>query len=78
MNCGEHLLRDLMRRVQELNARRPSNRSGKLDQAFKITDLIRLHRRHKITPEEYRKYRDEVLGRRPRSSAGATDPGAAG
>lgn len=68
------LLRDLMRRVRELNARRPSNRSGKLDQAFKITDLIRLHRRHKITPEEYRRYRDEVLGLRRRSSSETTDP----
>jgi hypothetical protein len=68
------LLRDLMRQVRELKARKPSRRSGKLDQAFEITDLIRMHRLHKITPEEYRRYRDEVLGMRPCSSAGTPDP----
>jgi hypothetical protein len=68
------LLRDLMRQVRELKASRPSSRSGRLDQAFKITDLIRIHRQHNITPEEYQRYRDEVLGLRRRSSAGTSDP----
>src|SRR5262245_6440196 len=44
------LFRDLMRQVRELKASRPSSRGGKLDQAFKITDLIRIHQQHNITP----------------------------
>jgi hypothetical protein len=68
------LLRDLMHQVRELKANRPSSRHGKLDQAFKITELILTQRRHKITPEEYQRYRDEVLGLRPRSSVGTIDP----
>jgi hypothetical protein len=68
------LLRDIMHQVRELKARKPSRRGGQLDQAFQITELIRLHRQHNITPEEYHKYRDEVLGLRRRSSAGTSDP----
>jgi len=68
------LVRDLMRQVRELKARAPSSRNRKLDQASRITELMIVHRRNKITPEEYRKYREEVLGLRPRSGAGATDP----
>lgn len=68
------LLRDLIRQVRELKASRPPSRRGKLDQAFKITELIRIQRQHKITPEEYQRYRDEVLGLRPRSSVGTKDP----
>jgi hypothetical protein len=68
------LLRDLMRQVRELKATQPSRRNGKLSQAFEITELICMHRRHEITPEEYKRYRDEVLGMRPRSSTGAPDP----
>jgi len=68
------LLRDLMRQVRELKASKSSSRGGKLDQAFKITELIQVHRQHNITPEEYQKYRDEVLGLRRRSGAGTSDP----
>lgn len=68
------LLRDLVREVRNQKANRPSRRRGKLSQAFEITKLIRFQRRHNITPEEYEKYRDEVLGLRPRSSVGTTDP----
>lgn len=68
------LLRDLMRQVRELKAIRQLRRSGKLDQAFKITELIRSHRRNKITPEEFQRFRDEVLGLRRRSGVGTADP----
>ncbi len=68
------LLRDLMRQVRELKAGRPSSRHGKLAKAFEITELIHVQRRHNITPEEYQRYRDEVLGLRPRTSAGSRDP----
>ena len=68
------LARDLMGQVRELKARSPSRGGGKLDQASKITDLILTHRRNKITSEEFRAYREELLGPRRRSSAETTDP----
>lgn len=46
----------------------------KLDQASKITDLILVHRRNKITPDEYERYSDEILGLRRRSGTGTIDP----
>jgi hypothetical protein len=68
------LLRDLMRQIRQLKAKNPFSRRGKLDQAFKITELILTQRRHKITPEEYQSYRDDVLGLRPRATVGPADP----
>jgi hypothetical protein len=68
------LARDLMRQVRELKASSPSRRGGKLDQASKITELLLTHRRNKITPEEFRAYREELLGPRRRSNAETTDP----
>jgi len=70
----QKLLRDLVRQIRDLKASSSASRRGRLDQAFEITDLIRIHRRHKITPEEYKKYRDEVLGLRPRSKTALADP----
>lgn len=68
------LLRDLMRQVRELNASRPSSRGGKLAQAFKITDLIRIHQQHHITSEVFKTYRGEFLGPKRRSNVQTTDP----
>lgn len=68
------LLRDLLRQVREMKAGRSLRRQGKLDQAFKITELMRIQRKNKITPEEYQKYREEILGLRRNSKAGTTDP----
>lgn len=71
-------------RPEALRGRRPVGNSSalinqpsgnrKLDQASKITDLILVHKRNKITPDEYEKYSDEILGLRRRSSAGTIDP----
>lgn len=66
------LSRDLMHQVRTLKMRRPSS-DDKLDQAMKLTTLIRTHRQHNITPEEYQKY-GELVGLRRRSKAGAVDP----
>ena len=74
MNCVKLLLRDLMRQVRALKASQPPRRYGKIDQALEITNLIRLHRRHKITPQEFHKSRDEIVGLRARSNAGTADP----
>ena len=46
----------------------------KLDQASKITDLILFHKRNKITPEEYEKFCDELLGLKRHSITGTIDP----
>lgn len=70
------LLRDLTRQVRSMKPRMSSAR--KLDQAFQITELIRIHRQNNISPEEYRAYRDELMGRRRRSDAGTIDPVVAG
>jgi hypothetical protein len=61
------ILRDLIHQVRELKPNRASLRLGKLNEAFEITELIRIQRENKITPEEYLKYR-ALLGLRPRSS----------
>jgi hypothetical protein len=63
-----------MRQVRAQKARRPSRHDGKIGQAFEITELIRMHRRYKITPQDYQKYHDEIVGLRPRSNAGTADP----
>jgi hypothetical protein len=68
------LLRDLMKQVREMKLSPRLRTPEKLEQAFKITELMRIQRRHKITPEDYRKYRDEILGLRPRSKGETTDP----
>jgi hypothetical protein len=68
------LLRDLLRQVREMKPSRPRGRGGKLDQASRITDLILAHKRNKITPDEFNRYRDEFLGPRRRSSGETTDP----
>lgn len=61
------LVRDLLREVREMKAKNRSGRSRNLDEAYEVTQLIRLHRRHKIAPEEYRKYRDDVFAARRRT-----------
>jgi len=68
------IARDLMQLVRGLKADSPRSRQGRLDQAFKITELISIQRQKKITPQEFQKYRDEILGLRPRLSNGHVDP----
>jgi len=48
--------------------------TNKLDQALKLTELIVSHRKHKITPELFNKYREEFLKPRQRSKAQIADP----
>ena len=72
------LLRDLVRQVREIKSHKRSRRSDKLDLAFKITDLIRLHRENDITSDEFKMYRDEILGLGRRTPEWAKDPIASG
>jgi hypothetical protein len=67
------LLRDLTRQVPQLRAGRLT-RGGKLQQAFRLTELIRLHKQNNITPEEFERYSDDFLRPRRRSKAATTDP----
>lgn len=46
----------------------------KLDQASRITDLILLHKQNKITPDEYERYRDEILGLKRTARSATIDP----
>ena len=64
----EVLLRDLTRQVRQLRTGR-SAMGGKLEQAFRLTELIRLHKQNSITPEEFERYRDDLIGPRRRSKA---------
>lgn len=67
------LLRDLTREVRRMKASKRA-RVGRIDQAIVLTKLYQEHRRHKISPEKFRQFREETLGLRARSSAATTDP----
>lgn len=74
------LLRDLLRQVRQQKASKPL-RTGKVDEAFALTELLRTHRKHKISSGEFRNFREDVLGLRRRSVAGtidAVEPGQVG
>ncbi len=66
------LLRDLTRQVRLLQ---PSTAAhpGRIDRAREITELIRQHKQHGITIDEFKTY-DELLGMKRRSKAETRDP----
>jgi hypothetical protein len=68
------LQRDLTRQVRELKANKPTRGRGRLDQASKVTELMLIHRKNKITPEEFNRYREEILGRKRDIRVGTNDP----
>jgi hypothetical protein len=68
------LQRDLMRQVRELKARRPSHHNAKLEQASRVTELMLIHRKNKITPEEFKKYQEDLLGSNRTARVGSIDP----
>jgi hypothetical protein len=57
-----------------VNTRMQPQKGRKLDQAMGITDLILIHKKNRITPEEFERYLEEVFGPRQRSIAETTDP----
>ncbi len=62
------LVRDLHSEVRKLKPKgKGTHRADKLDEAQKVTELIRLHRQHKITPAQFDDYR-ELLGLKSQSS----------
>jgi len=54
------LVRDLTAQVRRM---KPRKRSDKIDQAERLTELLRIQKQHGITQEEYRAMRDNVMGR---------------
>jgi nucleoside 2-deoxyribosyltransferase len=65
------ILRDLTNRLRLM---KPKKRSDKIEQAAKITELMRAHKQHNITPEEFMTFRDELLGRGKRETPLTVDP----
>jgi len=65
--------RPVVNRSVSTNTHVQPNKGRKLEQATRITDLILIHKRNKITPEEFERYL-EVLGPRKRSNAETMDP----
>jgi hypothetical protein len=65
--------RDLLAEVRRLKARR-ATRIIKLQEAAKLTALIRTHQRHNNTLEMFTQYREQILGTKRRSKAQTTDP----
>lgn len=65
--------RPVEKKLISTNTKVPPNKDRNLDQATGITDLILIHKRNKITPEEFERYL-EVLGPRQRSNAETMDP----
>jgi hypothetical protein len=68
------LVRHLLAQVRKLKPSASPARTGKLDQALKLTELIVTHKKHKITPEIFEKYREDFLTPRQRAKLQTTDP----
>jgi hypothetical protein len=66
------ILRDLTRTIRSLKPARQT--PDRIEQAARITQLMREHREHNITPEDFRTYRDELLGIGRRTAAHLIDP----
>jgi hypothetical protein len=69
-----NLLRDLTSQVRAIRSRAPIVGGGRLDRAFKVAELMILLRHHRIPPEEFERFRDDVVGTRRRSAATFADP----
>lgn len=68
------LTRDLSTQVRELKAEEPQRLDEQLEQAFRLTELIKLHRRENITPEDFQRYQDNIFGSKGRAKFATLDP----
>jgi hypothetical protein len=62
-------LRNLTRHIRAMTANRPNARRSKLDEARQTTEIISLQKRMNLGPEEYKRYRDQLIGGRVACSA---------
>jgi hypothetical protein len=65
------LLNDLTTQVRALGVKQP--RKDKIDQARRITELLKLHKDEKISPEEFTRFKEQLIGPK-RTKAQTTDP----
>jgi hypothetical protein len=68
------LLRDLTSQLRLMRSRRRPTHADKLDQTFRLAELMVSFRQRKITPAELHQFRDELLSPRHRSSVLVSDP----
>jgi hypothetical protein len=66
------LLRDLTRQVRQLQLGQAAH-PGRIDRAREITELIKQHKQHGITIDEFKSY-DELLAMKRRTKAETRDP----
>ena len=62
------LFRDLTRQVQTLATNQRKFGRSRIDKAFKVTELMLIHRNHQITTEEFRRFEQDVLPKRAKSA----------
>jgi hypothetical protein len=67
------LARDLMNQVRALKAKRRRKPADKLEDAARLTALIRVHREQNISPDEFRAY-SELIGIQRRTKPVPVDP----
>jgi hypothetical protein len=65
------ILRDLTAQVRRM---KPRKRPDKIDQAARLTELLRVQKQHGIPQEEYKEMRDNVMGKGKRAASQTTDP----
>jgi hypothetical protein len=67
----DQLMRHLTDQVRDLRITRP--KKDKLDQAKRLTELFKLHKEENISPEEFAKFREQMMGP-ARTKAQTSDP----
>jgi hypothetical protein len=67
----DQLMRNLTDQVRELRVNKPKR--DKLDQQRRLTELFKLHKEENISPEEFAKFSEQMLGPK-RSKAQTSDP----
>lgn len=74
-NLRSKLLHDLTLQFRTLLRKRGARDSDEsLDAAFKLTDLMRVHRDSGFSLQDFKKYRDNVIGPKRRASGVTHDP----
>ncbi len=67
------ITKHLLAQLRQMQATKSRARMPRIDEALKVTKLMVTHRKHKITPEAYAQFREELLGKR-RTPNQTTDP----
>lgn len=61
------LLHDVTNSIRRIRGSKPANRSDKIEQVSRLTELMLLHKQHEITPDQINKYQ-EILGLKRQSN----------